>query len=136
MNNEETFDEQDLYEHFRFVADKGQEPMRLDKFVTMRIENATRTKVQKGIEIGSVLVNQKTVKSNYQIKPNDLITVVLPNPPRNPELIPENLPINIVYEDAELVLVNKVAGMVVHPGYNNYTGSINCRNFLTTCDQV
>ena len=124
MNNEETFDEQDLYEHFRFVADKGQEPMRLDKFVTMRIENATRTKVQKGIEIGSVLVNQKTVKSNYQIKPNDLITVVLPNPPRNPELIPENLPINIVYEDAELVLVNKVAGMVVHPGYNNYTGTL------------
>ena len=87
---DDTQEEQDLYEHYRFVADKGQEPMRLDKFVTMRIENATRTKVQKGIEIGSVLVNQKTVKSNYQIKPNDLITVVLPNPPRNPELIPES----------------------------------------------
>jgi 23S rRNA pseudouridine1911/1915/1917 synthase len=121
---DDTQEEQDLYEHYRFVADKGQEPMRLDKFVTMRIENATRTKVQKGIEIGSVLVNQKTVKSNYQIKPNDLITVVLPNPPRNPELIPENLPINVVYEDDDIILVNKVAGMVVHPGYNNYSGTL------------
>ncbi len=124
MNNEDTLEEQDLFEHYRFVADKGQEPMRLDKFLTMRIENATRTKVQKGIEVGSVLVNQKPVKSNYQIKPSDIVTVVLPNPPRNPELIAENIPINIVYEDDSLVLVNKNAGMVVHPGYNNYSGTL------------
>ena len=124
MNNEETIEEQDLFEHYRFVADKGQEPMRLDKFLTMRIENATRTKVQKGIEVGSVLVNQRQVKSNYQIKPADLVTVVLPNPPRNPELIAENIPINIVYEDDSLVLINKNAGMVVHPGYNNYSGTL------------
>ena len=124
LNQEEPLDEQDLFEHHRFIADKGQEPMRLDKFLTMRIENATRTKVQKGIEIGSVLVNQKTVKSNYQIKPADIVTVVLPNPPRNPELIAENIPINIVYEDESLVLVNKHAGMVVHPGYNNYSGTL------------
>ncbi len=124
MNNEETLDEQDLFEHFRFVADKGQEPMRLDKFLTMRIENATRTKVQKGIEVGSVLVNQRQVKNNYQIKPLDIVTVVLPNPPRNPELIAENIPINIVYEDESLVLINKIAGMVVHPGYNNYSGTL------------
>ena len=124
MNNEDTLEEQDLFEHYRFVADKGQEPMRLDKFLTMRIENATRTKVQKGIEVGSVLVNQKPVKSNYQIKPSDIVTVVLPNPPRNPELIAENIPINIVYEDDFLVLVNKNAGMVVHPGYNNYSGTL------------
>ena len=124
MNNEETIEEQDLFEHYRFVADKGQEPMRLDKFLTMRIENATRTKVQKGIEVGSVLVNQRQVKSNYQIKPTDIVTVVLPNPPRNPELIAENIPINIVYEDESLVLINKNAGMVVHPGYNNYSGTL------------
>jgi 23S rRNA pseudouridine1911/1915/1917 synthase len=124
LNTEETLDEQDLFEHFRFVADKGQEPMRLDKFLTMRIENATRTKVQKGIEVGSVLVNQRTVKNNYQIKPADIVTVVLPNPPRNPELIAENIPINIVFEDDSLVLINKNAGMVVHPGYNNYSGTL------------
>ncbi len=124
MNNEETIDEQDLFEHFRFVADKGQEPMRLDKFLTMRIENATRTKVQKGIEVGSVLVNQRQVKNNYQIKPLDIVTVVLPNPPRNPELIAENIPVNIVFEDESLVLINKDAGMVVHPGYNNYSGTL------------
>ncbi len=124
MNTEEKLDEQDLFEHFRFVADKGQEPMRLDKFLTMRIENATRTKVQKGIEVGSVLVNQRTVKNNYQIKPADIVTVVLPNPPRNPELIAENIPINIVFEDDSLILINKNAGMVVHPGYNNYSGTL------------
>jgi 23S rRNA pseudouridine1911/1915/1917 synthase len=124
LNTEETLDEQDLFEHFRFVADKGQEPMRLDKFLTMRIENATRTKVQKGIEVGSVLVNQRTVKNNYQIKPADIVTVVLPNPPRNPELIAENIPINIVFEDDSLILINKNAGMVVHPGYNNYSGTL------------
>lgn len=98
--------------------------MRLDKFLTMRLENATRTKVQKGIELGTVLVNHKTVKSNYQVKPLDLITVVLPNPPRNPELIAEHIPIDIAYEDHSIILVNKQAGMVVHPGYNNYTGTL------------
>lgn len=124
LNPEEIQEEQDLYEHYRFVADKGQTQMRLDKFVTVRIENATRTKVQKGIEIGSILVNQKTVKSNYQVKPGDVISVVLPNPPRNPELIAEDIPVDIVYEDQSLLIVNKVAGMVVHPGYNNYTGTL------------
>ncbi len=124
MIEEELNEEQDLYEHHRITADKGQSLMRLDKFVTMRIENATRTKVQKGIEIGSVLVNGKTVKSNYQVKPLDIVTVVLPNPPRNPELIAEDIPINIVYEDEELIVVNKSAGMVVHPGFNNYTGTL------------
>lgn len=117
-------EEQELYEHFRYVADKGQTLMRLDKFVTLRTENATRTKVQKGIELGTVLVNDKKVKSNYQIKPFDIVTVVLPNPPRNPELIAENIPIEIIYEDDDILLVNKQAGMVVHPGFNNYTGTL------------
>jgi 23S rRNA pseudouridine1911/1915/1917 synthase len=121
---EEFSEESELYEHHRFVADKGQNLMRLDKFVTNRIENATRTKVQKGIELGTVLVNSKKVKSNYQIKPFDTVTVVLPNPPRNPELIAEDIPIDIFYEDGDIVLINKAAGMVVHPGFNNYTGTL------------
>lgn len=124
MIEEDLQDEQELFEHHRIVADKGQSLMRLDKFVTMRIENATRTKVQKGIEFGSILVNNKKVKSNYQIKPSDIVTVVLPNPPRNPELIAEDIPFEIVYEDDDLILVNKAAGMVVHPGFNNYTGTL------------
>jgi 23S rRNA pseudouridine1911/1915/1917 synthase len=126
MTTQDTIDEEDidLYEHHRFIADKGQTAMRLDKFVTMRIENATRTRVQKGIDLGSILVNDRPSKSNYSIKPNDIVTVVLPNPPRNPELIPENIPINIVYEDDDLLLVNKNAGLVVHPGFNNYSGTL------------
>ncbi len=124
MNTEDLQEDQDLFEHHRFVADKRQTMMRLDKFVTMRIENATRTRVQKGIELGSILVNNKIAKSNYQVKPDDIVTVVLPDPPRNPELIPENIPIDILYEDNELILVNKAAGMVVHPGFNNYTGTL------------
>jgi 23S rRNA pseudouridine1911/1915/1917 synthase len=121
---EDLNEEQELFEHHRIVADKGQSLMRLDKFVTMRIEHATRTKVQKGIEFGSILVNNKKVKSNYQIKPGDIVTVVLPNPPRNPELIAEDIPLEIAYEDEDLILVNKAAGMVVHPGFNNYTGTL------------
>lgn len=121
---EELQEEQELYEHFRLIADKGQSLMRLDKFVTQRIENATRTKVQKAIEVGTVLVNDRQVKSNYQIKPLDVVTVVLPNPPRNPELIAEDIPFKIAYEDDDIVLVDKDAGMVVHPGYNNYTGTL------------
>jgi 23S rRNA pseudouridine1911/1915/1917 synthase len=121
---EEFSEESELFEHHRFVADKGQSLMRLDKFVTNRIENATRTKVQKGIELATILVNSKKVKSNYQIKPFDIVTVVLPNPPRNPELIAEDIPIDIFYEDDDIVLINKAAGMVVHPGFNNYTGTL------------
>ena len=117
-------EEQELYEHFKFIADKGQSLIRLDKFVTSRVENATRTKVQRAIEVGSILVNDRKVKSNYQVKPSDIVTIVLPNPPKNPELIAENIPIEIIYEDNDLLLVNKSAGMVVHPGFNNYTGTL------------
>lgn len=124
MIEEDLNEEQELFEHHRIVADKGQSLMRLDKFVTMRIEHATRTKIQKGIEFGSILVNNKKVKSNYQIKPSDIVTVVLPNPPRNPELIAEDIPFKIAYEDEDLILVNKDPGMVVHPGFNNYTGTL------------
>lgn len=117
-------DEQELFEHFRIVANKGQEPLRIDKFLMNRIENATRTKLQTAAEAGNILVNGKAVKSNYKVKPDDVITIVLPHPPREIELIPQNIPLNIVYEDDDLIIVNKEPGMVVHPGYGNYTGTL------------
>jgi 23S rRNA pseudouridine1911/1915/1917 synthase len=117
-------DEQDLYEHFRIIVDKGQSLLRVDKFLMSRIENATRNRVQNAIEQGNVLVNQREIKSSYRVKPNDVISVVLPHPPRDTEVYPENIPLNIVYEDDDVLVLNKPAGMVVHPGYNNYTGTL------------
>lgn len=127
---EEEFDleqdnEQDeLYEHFRLEVTKGQELIRIDKFLVNRIENVTRTKIQNAAEAGNILVNGKPVKSNYRIKPLDVITIVMAHPPREKELIPENIPINIIYEDDDVVLVNKEPGMVVHPGFGNYSGTL------------
>jgi 23S rRNA pseudouridine1911/1915/1917 synthase len=103
----------DLYEHFRFTADKGQSQVRIDKFLHNRIENASRTKIQHAADAGNILVNDKPVKSNYKVKPEDVITVVLAFPPRDEEIIPENIPLNIIYEDDEIVVINKEAGMVV-----------------------
>ncbi|RCH56483.1 RNA pseudouridine synthase [Mucilaginibacter hurinus] len=117
-------DEQDLYEHLRIVVDKGQSLLRIDKFLMVRVENASRNRIQNAIELGNVLVNDKTVKSSYKVKPLDVISVVLPHPPRDTEVYPEDLPLNIVYEDDDVLVVNKEAGMVVHPGYNNYTGTL------------
>jgi 23S rRNA pseudouridine1911/1915/1917 synthase len=117
-------DEQDLYEHLRIVVDKGQSLLRIDKFLMHRVENASRNRIQNAIELNNVLVNDKPVKSSYKVKPQDVISVVLPHPPRDTEVYPENLPINIVYEDHDVLIVNKAAGMVVHPGYNNYTGTL------------
>jgi 23S rRNA pseudouridine1911/1915/1917 synthase len=117
-------DEQDLYEHFRIIVDKGQSLLRVDKFLMSRIENATRNRVQNAIEQGNVLVNQKEIKSSYRVKPNDVISVVLPHPPRDTEVYPENIPLDIFYEDDDVLVINKPAGMVVHPGYNNYTGTL------------
>ena len=114
----------ELYEHFRFVADKGQGFLRVDKFLTTRIENATRTKIQSAAEAGNILSNGKPVKSNYKVKPGDVVTIVLPHPPREIELIPQDIPINIVYEDDQILIVNKDPGMVVHPGYGNYSGTL------------
>jgi 23S rRNA pseudouridine1911/1915/1917 synthase len=117
-------DEQDLFEHLRVVVDKGQSLLRIDKFLMHRIENASRNRIQNAIEAGNVLVNDKLAKSSYKVKPLDVISVVLPHPPRDTEVYPENLPIEIVYEDNDVLIVNKAAGMVVHPGYNNYTGTL------------
>lgn len=117
-------EEQDLYEHLRVVVDKGQSLLRIDKFLMHRVENASRNRIQNAIDAGNVVVNDKTVKPSYRVKPLDIISVILPHPPRDTEVYPENLPINIVYEDDDVLVVNKQAGMVVHPGYNNYTGTL------------
>lgn len=115
---------QELFEHFRFDVDKGQGALRIDKFLTSKVENASRSKVQAAAEAGNILVNGKPVKSNYKIKPLDVVTVVFPHPPREIELIPQDIPLNLVYEDADLVVVNKEPGMVVHPAYGNYSGTL------------
>ncbi|HVV54020.1 MAG TPA: RluA family pseudouridine synthase [Mucilaginibacter sp.] len=117
-------EEQDLYEHLRIIVDKGQSFLRIDKFLMHRIENASRNRIQHAIEQGNVLVNEKPVKASYKVKPLDIISVVLPHPPRDTEVYPEDIPISIVYEDDDVLVVNKEAGMVVHPGYNNYTGTL------------
>ena len=117
-------DEQDLYEHLRLVVDKGQSLLRIDKFLMHRVENASRNRIQNAIELGNVLVNDKTIKASYRVKPLDVISVVLPHPPRDTEVYPESIPLDIVYEDDDVLVVNKPAGMVVHPGYNNYTGTL------------
>lgn len=117
-------DEKELFEHTRIVAEKGLVMVRLDKFLMNRIENTSRNRIQNAIDAGSVRVNDKLVKASYKVKPSDVITIVLPDPPRDTEVYPENIPLDIVYEDDDLLMVNKVAGMVVHPGCNNYTGTL------------
>src|SRR5579862_743366 len=116
--------DKDLYEHFQFKVDPGQDPLRIDKYLLHKIENATRTRIQYALEEGNVLVNGKNSKSSYKVRPGDEISVVFPYPKREIELIPEDLPLNIVYEDDDLMVVNKAAGMVVHPGVGNFTGTL------------
>ncbi|HSN50024.1 MAG TPA: RluA family pseudouridine synthase, partial [Bacteroidales bacterium] len=124
MTEEEIADQQELFEHYRFKADPGQSLLRIDKFIFTRIENTSRTRIQSAANAGNILVNNNPVKPNYRIKPGDIVQIVLPTPPREIELIPENIPVNIVYEDDDLVVVNKEPGMVVHPAYGNYTGTL------------
>jgi len=124
MPDTEGSSEGDFYEHHRIVCDKGQTLLRIDKFLHNRLENTSRTKLQASADAGNILVNDKPVKSNYRIKPYDVISIVLAHPPRVIELIPENIPLNIVYEDDDVVVINKPAGLVVHPGYGNYTGTL------------
>lgn len=115
---------EELYEHYRYVADKGQEPLRIDKFLMDRIPNTSRNKIQTAAHNGNILVGGQKVKPNYKVKPNDEISIVLPYPVREIELIPEDIPLDIVYEDDQLVVINKPAGLVVHPGYGNYSGTL------------
>lgn len=126
MPQTEDFNDQenDLYEHHRFVADPGQSPLRIDKFLMLRIENSSRNKIQQAAAAGSILVNDKAVKQNYKVRPGDVISIVLTQPPRDTEIIPEDIPVDIVFEDDHIMLINKAAGMVVHPAYANYTGTL------------
>ncbi len=124
MENESQLTEEQLYEHYRFEIDKGQESLRIDKFLMNRIENISRNKIQNAAKAGSILVNGKAIKPNYKVKPNDTISIVLATPPRTKDLIPEDIPFDIVYEDEDLVVINKEAGMVVHPGVGNHSGTL------------
>ena len=122
LDDEEQQDE--LYEHFSVTVDKGQAMLRIDKYLTARMENATRNRIQTAADNGNILVNGSPVKSSYKVKPLDVIQIVMPYPRREVEIIAEDIPLEIPYEDDDLLIVNKVAGMVVHPGHGNYSGTL------------
>lgn len=124
MSLDSQFPEEELYEHHSFVAEKGQQPLRVDKFLMNFIENATRNKIQAAAKEGSIRVNGVSVKASYKVKPFDEVKVLLKHPPHENLLVPEDISIDIVYEDEELLVVNKPAGMVVHPGHGNYSGTL------------
>jgi 23S rRNA pseudouridine1911/1915/1917 synthase len=114
----------ELYEHYAFKVERGQQPLRIDKYLMNFVENATRNKIQQAAKDGCIFVNGATVKSNYKVKPNDHITVKFEHPPHEYLLVAEDIPIDIVYEDDDVLVVNKPAGMVVHPGHGNYSGTL------------
>jgi 23S rRNA pseudouridine1911/1915/1917 synthase len=115
---------EELFEHHRIVVDKGQQVMRIDKYLVNRLENTSRSKIQRAAEAGNILVNEQAVKSNYKIKPEEVISIVLPHPPRDTEILPEDIPLDVVFEDEHILVINKNAGLVVHPGVGNYTGTL------------
>jgi len=118
-------DEQDeLYEHHRFVADKNQGHLRVDKFIFNLLAQTSRNRIQRAARAGSILVNGKSVKPNYKVKPDEIVQIILDHPPKEVDLVPEDIPVNVIYEDDSFCIVNKEAGMVVHPGYANYTGTL------------
>lgn len=114
----------ELYEHFRFVADKGQTLLRVDKFLVSRLEKSSRNRVQQAAEAGCIIVNGRPVRSNYRVKPLDVVRVVMDRPRYECEIVAQDIPIDIVYEDDDLLVVNKQAGLVVHPGHGNYDGTL------------
>ncbi|MCK4854972.1 MAG: RluA family pseudouridine synthase, partial [Bacteroidales bacterium] len=115
---------EELFEHHRIVVDKGQQLMRIDKYLVNRLVNTSRSKIQAAAEAGNILVNDQAVKSNYKIKPEETISIVLPHPPRETEILGEDIPLDIVFEDEHILVINKTAGLVVHPGVGNYTGTL------------
>lgn len=116
--------ENQMYEHFSLTVDKGQGMMRIDKFLFERMSDKSRSRIQAAADAGNILVNDKPVKSSYKVKPLDRISIVMPYPARTLEILPEQIPLDIVYEDDDVVVVNKKAGMVVHPGCGNYSGTL------------
>jgi pseudouridine synthase, RluA family len=124
-DKEEVEDEEGgMFEHYRFVADKGQSMLRVDKYITNHMEKTSRHRIQLAIDAGYVRVNDKVVKANYRVKPNDIVTIVMPYQRRGLEILPENIPLDIVYEDDDLLVVNKPAGLVVHPGHGHFKGTL------------
>jgi len=122
--NDSENDEEELFEHYKFKADPGQEIVRIDKYLIDRLPNTSRNKIQFAAKNGNVLVNTKAVKPNYKVKPLDEVSIVMPYPVREIELIPQDIPLDIIYEDDQLIVLNKPANMVVHPGYGNYSGTL------------
>jgi len=121
---EEIGGEQELYEHFRFVVDKGQAITRVDKYLVNCMANTSRNRIQDAADSGNILANGKSVKSNYKAKPNDVISIVMAYPPNEFEIIPQDIPINVVYEDDDILLINKQPNLVVHPGFGNFDGTL------------
>ncbi|MBR4212389.1 MAG: RluA family pseudouridine synthase [Bacteroidales bacterium] len=117
-------EEQELFEHFRFEVDRGQEPMRIDKFLSGHMMQTSRHRIQLAIDAGYVRVGDRVVKANYKVRPLDTITIMLPYERRGFEVVPENIPLDIVYEDDDLLVVDKPAGLVVHPGHGHFTGTL------------
>ena len=124
FEEEQCADENGMYEHFRFVADKGQGLLRVDKFLVARMEGTSRNRVQQSAEAGCILVNGKPVKSNYRVKPDDIVTIVMDRPRYENEIIPQDIPLDIVYEDSDVLVINKPPGFVVHPGHGNKDGTL------------
>lgn len=124
LSLEEDENSSEKFEHYRFVADKGQGLLRIDKFIASRIDGVSRNRIQNAADAGCILVNDVPVKSNYRIKPNDVVSIVMDRPRREIEIIAEDIPLNIVYEDDDLMVIDKVPGLVVHPGHGNYTGTL------------
>lgn len=123
LANEDTEDKE-LYEHLRLLVDKGQIPVRIDKYIFEHTQHSSRNRIQKAAEAGAIYVNGKPVKSNYKVRPNDIITLMLKSPKHDSRIEPEEIPLNIVYEDEQIMVINKPAGMVVHPGAGNFHGTL------------
>ena len=123
----------ELYEHFAITVDRGQSMLRLDKFLVDRMEHCSRNRIQTAADNGNILVNGAPAKSSYKVKPLDRITLVMPYPKREVEIIPENIPLDIKYEDDDIIIVDKTAGMVVHPGCGNYSGTLVNALTISSC---
>lgn len=124
LNGPEENEEGEMYEHFSLEVDPGQTLLRIDRYLVNRMDNASRSRIQAAADAESILVNGKAVKSNYKVKPGDKISIVLDYPKRELKIIPEDIPLDIIYEDNQLIVINKPAGLVVHPGHGNYTGTL------------
>ena len=124
QENSNIEEKDELYEHFRFVVDKGTEMLRIDKYLMNLIPNTSRNKIQQAAKANCIVVNGKPEKQNYRVHPLDVISILMPQPLRDIEIIPEDIPLNVPYEDDDFIIINKQPGLVVHPAYGNYTGTL------------